>query len=175
MEPALKSQLSEAIAKAIELRKKGKKVTENGLDPVLSSVRRRLRKAKVWKKIQAALFEESFARAVRAVEGAQNRARSDAAQLSLPGFEHLPKRIPCGKGTSLDPQLAAVPQLLSFKAKYERRAEKDQRVVEELRQLAEIIAPYAGEVEMTVAKAYELAVGNVPSQLLVRVRGASIR
>jgi tRNA A37 threonylcarbamoyladenosine dehydratase len=86
MELALKGQLKEAIAKALDRQKEVKKVTQTGVDPILAPVRRRLRKAKVWKKIQTAILNEGFAKAVAAVKAARTLAEADVQQLRLPGM-----------------------------------------------------------------------------------------
>lgn len=175
MDAKLKTKLDEAIEKAYERRDKlqiryslrTKKCAKNVPFSVQKlyhllhvEARRNLVRTRLWRKIETALAQDSVERLIAEFIRRRQRSTEDEAQLRLPGFEHLPRRIRAGR-QSLVFAKATVAQFLAYKARYEQRAEKDQRVMDELRRLAESVGRFADENPgLTVAEALERAHGN---------------
>ena len=100
-----------------------------------------------------AILRDGLSAAIISRARSKNSAAADEAQLALPGFEHLPKRI-SAHGEKIAFTNATVTQFLAYKDRYERRAEKDQETVNELRKLALLVAPYAQSGITVVAGAH---------------------
>jgi hypothetical protein len=175
MDAKLKAKLTEAIEKAYERRDKLQMRyslrTKKGAQNVPFSVqklyhllhveaRRNMVRARLWRKIETALAQDSVERLIGEFIRKHQRSAEDEAQLRLPGFEYLPARIRAGR-QSLIFARATVAQFLAYKARYEQRAEKDQRVMDELRRLAESVGRFAdGHPGLTIAEALERAQGT---------------
>jgi hypothetical protein len=126
--------------------------------------RRQLSREAQWRRIQAELAVDAlvqiFARKLKP------RQSADENQLTLPGFEHLPKSVRIGK-TRTDFLKLPVPQFLDYETKYQLRAQRDRQTGEELQRLAAAVTPYT-EAGLTVAEAFERAQAHTePSNVVV--------
>jgi hypothetical protein len=127
---------------------------------VFAKVITNLVNARTWGKIERAVAEEAVERMIADFFRRHQRATEDPAQLQLPGFEFLPKRV-CLRHQSLAFARITITQFLDYKKWYESHWEKDQRVLEDLRRLAEKVQPFAQkEPDLTVAEALGRAKGT---------------
>jgi hypothetical protein len=145
------------------------------VNPLYSKVQKKLRKARLWKAIQAELARDGFESFLRKLEGRQG---SEAAkkevnavrerQLELfPGFESLPVRIRSGSGYVKFPD-TSVSQFLAYEAKYQARAVRNHRTAGELRQIAERVQPFASaDPELPLSEAFSRAVSQPAKLALV--------
>ncbi len=131
---------------------------------------RRLWREGVWGKVKKDMVADSLAHVVSARRKARDRQGADEAQLSLPGFENLPKRIQDGKSWINLPNMK-VPQFLAYEAKYQARAHRDQKRAEELRRLALKVERFT-ESDLTMAAANEQASRPATVVVMGAPRGA---
>jgi hypothetical protein len=187
------AKLKEALIKKIELaqkdladgpRLKGKlegegRLTSLGGDAqrpknaLLVLVRKKLLKERLWNAVEAELAQIALADFVKDFQRKQASAgfkvqmsADRERQLSLfPGFRSLPTRIRKGRGFLKFPEVP-VPELLDYAAKYNHRAQRDQKTADELRRLAEKVQPYA-DMGLSVAEAFQRAQRETGATLMV--------
>jgi hypothetical protein len=114
--------------------------------------RRKLLNANLWEPMQAMLANDRLAELLSRAMKRQERAASDAAQFTLPGFEHLPRRIRVSR-SSLPLERVNVGQLLAFADRYEKRASRNVEANEELTRLATMLRDQPPELSVPDALA----------------------
>jgi hypothetical protein len=107
--------------------------------------RRRMLNAKIWEPVSQILIDERLDQLILAEFKRQDRIAADMAQIPLPGFEGLPKRMHVERLT--------VGALLMREARYEKRAVKNKVVGEELHRLADAVRDQPPELSVPEALA----------------------
>lgn len=135
-----------------------------------SELRRRLRNRGLWESAQVEMCNEWMVRlldslrrrdAGKILKAERSAAKSRQGEM-FPGFEALPTRIRRGKNYLKFPD-ATVVQFLDYAARYERRAQVNQKTAAELRRLAAQVTPFAEiDPDITVADAFSRATFNQP-------------
>jgi hypothetical protein len=142
-------------------RRKGRKAAERGVPEMLEYVKETLSRSGSWGEIQAALVNEAIGTLIDKELAAIRRAEIDAAQLTLPGFEHLPKRI--GNKPVKD---ATVRQFFQYLDRYTKRANQYDEELKELREVAAKLDRFRIVREnLTLAEA--LAIVDAPRGLVL--------
>jgi hypothetical protein len=132
-----------------------------------AAIQRKLADRRLWRRIEKALAQDAIERMFTEMVRQHQRSTEDEAQLCLPGFDYLPKRIRSGR-ESLVFAKATVAQFLKYKERYEQRSEKDHRVVEELQRLAQTVKRLAGdETSITIGEALSREKGSETALRLV--------
>ncbi|TAL08390.1 MAG: hypothetical protein EPO02_12975 [Nitrospirae bacterium] len=114
-------------------------------------VRNRLRRGPFWKKIHRELIAEVILHTLHQELAAQNKRKIEPAQMTLPGFSHVPKRIG-GFGIAE----VTLSTFFSYRDKYSKRANREKARVEELDKIADrVVAIYAKEPEVKLSEALD--------------------
>jgi hypothetical protein len=135
---------------------------------VYNSVHRKMRKRHAWRQVQALFARAGIERMRLCIVRGREFSSEDPAQLSLPGFEFLPKRVRLNR-QSLAFGKITLTQFLGYKQWYESHLETDQRVVADLRSLAEKVQPFAEkEPDLILAEALRRTIQTeAPARLAV--------
>lgn len=118
----------------------------------IRSFRKKMVDRRLWEPLKEALAKERIDQMIVREFNKQQRHVSDAAQFTLPGFEHLPRRINTGHGT-LPLQQVTVSQLIVFVDAYEDRTRKSVQVCEELVRLRDLVREQPAELSVPEAVA----------------------
>jgi hypothetical protein len=170
LDPDLKAKLTEAVKSF--LARDGVQVslevdTFQTYPDFYAFLRKRMINLRKWEPLEAALARERIDQILGdAISKSQRAEALDPRQLPLfPGFEHLPRRIRAGRSSLLF-ERATVAQFLSFKERYEKRSERDQQIVQEMRRLATALERFAVEnPELSVAAALQRAATIRPARV----------
>jgi hypothetical protein len=147
----LKEAIAVSVAKALRRQNSGPHIVGSNCPKVVQLLYRKLSKARLWaRRIQPLLAHERLVTLVQAELKRQERALTDLLQLSLPGFEDLPRRMRI-------PTLT-VGDFLARAARYEKRANRNRVVADDLARLALLIRDQP--LELTVPEALARATGS---------------
>jgi hypothetical protein len=120
-------------------------------------VRQKLYRTAEWERIESELAMDALAQIFAKKLKLRWRQSPDEHQLTLPGFEHLPRSVRIGKArTRVELLKQPVPWLLNYEERYRFNAQRNQQTAEELNRLALEITPYK-ETDLNVAEAFERA------------------
>jgi hypothetical protein len=128
----LKEAVSVSVAKALRADASRLSIVRTNCAPIARLVRKKLTFRRLWgRQIQPMLAEASLLKIVQAEMKRQSRIAADAAQLALPGFENLPKRLHAERRT--------VREYLALIDRRQKRAQRNQPGDQEALRLADLI------------------------------------
>lgn len=128
-------------------------------------VSRRLRKRSLWGKVQSAIVEDFIGHMAKTKMKLCPEPAEE--QLNLPGFEHLPKTIGTGKYRSRLTQVS-ISRFLVYEQRYQSTKERNEKVAENLHNLAELIRPLLkADPDMSVGEAVRRAQAASPELTVV--------
>lgn len=116
------------------------------------TLRRKMTNVRQWRRLESALAAELIDNLLTRELKRHERGAPDPAQFTLPGFEHLPRRIRTGR-TSTSFEKLSVGQLLVFADRYETRERRNHLAAEELTRLAALIRDQPPEITVPEALA----------------------
>jgi hypothetical protein len=167
----IRAKVAEAIRAAVQVTLESEAVSRSSfLEPhafethvVYAAFRRKMKNANLWEPVLELLASDRFDELLTRAFQRRQRAATDEAQFTFPGFEHLPRRIRVSR-SSIELERVTVGQLLTFAGRYEKRVKRNDAMGAELTRLAAIIREQPEELTVPEALARAAASGKAEAR-----------